>query len=65
MPIADFKLDLNGGDAGLLVNSKNLCKAKKKKGKKAKKKTYLADVAITAQSGVHADQQPKLKTQCK
>ena len=65
MPIADFKLDLNGGDGGLLVNSKNLCKAKKHKRKKAKKKTYFADVAITGQSGVHADQQPKLKTQCK
>ena len=65
VPISDFKLSLAGGDAGLLVNSKNLCKAKKKKHKKAKKKTYFADVAITAQSGVHADQQPKLQTQCK
>ena len=63
MPIADFKLTLNQG--GLLVNSKNLCKGKKKKHHKAKKKTYRADLAITGQNGVHADQQPKLKTQCK
>ena len=63
MPIADFKLDLNQG--GLLVNSKNLCKGKKKKGKKAKKKTFHNKLAITAQSGVHNDQKPKLKTQCK
>ena len=63
VPIADFKLSLNQG--GLLVNSKNLCKGKKKKnGKKAKKKVF-AKVAITAQSGVHNDQSPKLKTQCK
>ena len=63
VPIADFKLDLNQG--GLLVNSKNLCKGKKKQGKKAKKKTFHNKLAITAQSGVHNDQKPKLKTQCK
>lgn len=63
VPIADFKLTLNQG--GLLVNSKNLCKGKKHKHHKAKKKTYRADLKITGQNGAHADQQPKLKTQCK
>ena len=48
-----------------MVNSKNLCKGKKKKDNKAKKKTYHTDLTITAQNGAHADQQPKLKTQCK
>ena len=49
-PVSEFTLTMNGGSAGLLQNSVNLCRAKQH-----------ADVLMEAHNGMTADQSPRLK----
>jgi hypothetical protein len=54
-PVSEFKLQMQGGQKGLIVNSENLCEAKNKR----------ALARFTAQSGKKLTLRPKLKTRCK
>ena len=54
VPVSNFKLTLNGGNGGLLVNSKPLCKQSKLKSK----------VQIDGQNGKGVALRPKLKAPC-
>lgn len=54
VPVSEFTLTMLGGDKGLLVNSRNLCKAPAR-----------ADVKFTAQSGKFLRLRPLMQTSCK
>jgi hypothetical protein len=54
VPVSEFTLTMNGGKRGLLVNSRNLCKAPAR-----------ADVNFTAQSGKSAHLRPLMQNGCK
>jgi hypothetical protein len=52
-PVSKFVLTMQGGRKGLLINSRNLCKA-----------PGFADVDLDAQNGKSAEQRPPLKSSC-
>jgi hypothetical protein len=52
-PVAKFVLSMQGGKKGLLVNSRNLCKA-----------TNAATVQMDGQNGKSYDTRPKLRVKC-
>lgn len=54
VPVTEFTLTMAGGDKGLLVNSRNLCKAPSR-----------ADVRFTAQSGKPLHLRPLMQNSCK
>lgn len=60
VPVSRFALTVRGGKKGLLVNSRNLCKAKK--GKRAPKIRAIA--RFKAQNGKKRNMRPKLRTPC-
>lgn len=60
VPVSRFMLTVRGGKKGLLVNSRNLCKAKK--GKRAPKIRAIA--RFKAQNGKKRNMRPKLRTPC-
>jgi hypothetical protein len=53
-PVSKFVLEMQGGKKGLLINSRNLCKA-----------PGQVDVDLDAHNGKTADQNSRLKTSCK
>jgi len=53
-PVSRFQLNLAGGKRGLLVNNRNICKAKQR-----------AKLALTAQNGRKHVTRPVIKTSCK
>jgi hypothetical protein len=53
-PVTKFVLEMQGGNKGLLKNSRNICA-----------KTYRALVKMTAQNGRKLTMKPKLQAQCK
>ncbi len=53
-PVTSFDIELAGGQKGLFVNSRNLCKRK-----------YRADVTFTGQNGKTYTSKPVLKAKCK
>jgi hypothetical protein len=53
-PVSKFVLNMQGGKKGLLINSRNLCKAPAR-----------VDVDLDAHNGRSADQRPRLKNGCK
>ena len=54
VPVTEFTLTMKGGDKGLLVNSRNLCKAPAR-----------ADVKFTSQSNKFLRLRPLMQTSCK
>jgi len=60
VPVSRFTLTVRGGKKGLLVNSRNLCKAKK--GKRAPNIRAIA--RFKAQNGKKRNMRPKLRTPC-
>ena len=62
VPVSRFMLTVRGGKKGLLVNSRNLCKAQKGKGKGAPKIRAIA--RFKAQNGKKRNMRPKLRTPC-
>jgi hypothetical protein len=54
VPVSEFTLTMLGGDKGLLVNSRNLCKAPAR-----------ADVKFTSQSNKFLRLRPAMQTSCK
>jgi hypothetical protein len=52
-PVTRFVLEMQGGRKGLLINSRNLCKA-----------PAFADVDLDAHNGKSADQNPRMKVSC-
>jgi hypothetical protein len=54
VPVSKFQLSLFGGKRGLLVNSRNLCKAKQR-----------AKVRFKGQNGRVHNSRPVVKTSCK
>jgi hypothetical protein len=52
-PVTRFVLKMQGGRKGLLINSRNLCRA-----------PAFASVDLDGQNGRSADQRPQLKTSC-
>jgi hypothetical protein len=52
-PVSKFILEMQAGKKGLLINSRNLCKA-----------PAFADVDLDGQNGKSADQNPRVKTSC-
>jgi hypothetical protein len=55
-PVSKFVLSMQGGDKGLLVNSRDLCKSKGKN---------KATARFSAQNGREATRRPVLKAKCK
>jgi hypothetical protein len=53
-PVSKVILTMRGGKKGLLVNSRNLCKA-----------PSFADVKLDGQNGKTADQRPRVKNSCR
>ncbi len=53
-PVTEFKLKMQGGKRGLLVNHLNLCKV-----------TSRADVKLVGQNGKVSETRPKMGTSCK
>jgi hypothetical protein len=54
VPVSEFTLSMRGGEKGLLVNSRNLCKAPSR-----------ADVRFTAQSGKPLHLRPLVQNSCR
>jgi hypothetical protein len=52
-PVSKFVIEMQGGKKGLLINSRNLCKA-----------SYFADAELDAQNGKTADQRPAMNNRC-
>jgi len=64
VPVSKFTLTLRGGPKGLLVNSRNLCPKKGKKGRKGKAPKLRAIARFKAQNGKKRNMRPKLKAPC-